>query len=382
MQAIDTERSPGLPSLMVTTRRRLMPHGTSCSFLQAVTQALHSMQRSASQRNLTRAMIYPSRRSNLTERCLGFLHARRGIVAIRRQRVDAFAKHDRIAPRRILASQIGAFVPAGKVEGHPGDALAHTLGHLCLHPRPGIALGPGDPDPCAVLDATLGSVRRIDLDVHVLLQLSEPLAGTRFFAAALIFDEPTGTQNKRELLDDAPVDSGLLDGEADVRDPKLPGVRPRWILADEIGPRRVNDFAVHRDRIRQIPGDHARLAIAIGAAAVLDRDTLDTARKIERPGDGIGIGCVYPLDDLHLGSGEILVPAEPLEDAERELRITILDFRAGRVGAFGEQVVMIFLFDLLSIFHDLARDHALNPEAGAECPTAFLYRQIGVVEYR
>src|SRR5438093_7978593 len=58
MHAIDTERSPGLPSLMVTTRRRLMPHGTSCSFLQAVTQALHSMQRSASQRNLTRAMIY------------------------------------------------------------------------------------------------------------------------------------------------------------------------------------------------------------------------------------------------------------------------------------------------------------------------------------
>ena len=48
MQAIETERSPGLPSLMVTTRRRLMPHGTSCSFLQAVTQALHSMQRSAS----------------------------------------------------------------------------------------------------------------------------------------------------------------------------------------------------------------------------------------------------------------------------------------------------------------------------------------------
>src|SRR3982075_4206403 len=58
MQAIDTERSPGLPSLMVTTRRRLMPHGTSCSFLQAVTRALHSIQRSASQRNLTRAMTY------------------------------------------------------------------------------------------------------------------------------------------------------------------------------------------------------------------------------------------------------------------------------------------------------------------------------------
>src|SRR5436309_15938012 len=59
MQAMVTERSPGLPSLIVTTRRRLMPHGTSCSFLQAVTQALHSMQRSASQRNFIRAIVEP-----------------------------------------------------------------------------------------------------------------------------------------------------------------------------------------------------------------------------------------------------------------------------------------------------------------------------------
>src|SRR5229473_3191007 len=59
MHAIETERSPGLPSLMVTTRLRLMPHGTSFSFLQAVTQALHSMQRSASQRNFIRAMVVP-----------------------------------------------------------------------------------------------------------------------------------------------------------------------------------------------------------------------------------------------------------------------------------------------------------------------------------
>src|SRR5437879_13576699 len=62
MQAIETERSPGWPSLMVTTRRRLMPQGTSCSFLQAVTQALHSMQRSASQRNFIRAMVSPPSR--------------------------------------------------------------------------------------------------------------------------------------------------------------------------------------------------------------------------------------------------------------------------------------------------------------------------------
>ena len=59
MHAIETERSPGLPSLMLTTRRRLMPHGTSFSFLQAVTQALQSMQRSASQRNFIRAMVAP-----------------------------------------------------------------------------------------------------------------------------------------------------------------------------------------------------------------------------------------------------------------------------------------------------------------------------------
>src|SRR3989440_6215170 len=58
MHAMETERSPGLPSLMVTTRLRLMPHGTSFSFLQAVTQALHSMQRSASQRNFIRAMVH------------------------------------------------------------------------------------------------------------------------------------------------------------------------------------------------------------------------------------------------------------------------------------------------------------------------------------
>src|SRR5580698_4847432 len=56
MHAIETERSPGLPSLIVTTRRRLMPQGTSFSFLQAVTQALQSMQRSASQRNFMRAI--------------------------------------------------------------------------------------------------------------------------------------------------------------------------------------------------------------------------------------------------------------------------------------------------------------------------------------
>src|SRR4029077_6783797 len=103
MQAIDTERSPGLPSLIVTTRRRLMPHGTSFSFLQAVTQALQSMHRSASQRNFIRAIAWsPSRELDLAERSLGFLHSRSRIETIGRQRVHALAKHDRVGPLRIF----------------------------------------------------------------------------------------------------------------------------------------------------------------------------------------------------------------------------------------------------------------------------------------
>src|ERR1700745_1046206 len=82
MQAMETERSPGLPSLMGTTRRRVLPPGTSCSFLQAVTQALHSMQRSASQRNFIRAMGASLRRRDLTQGDLGLLHPGRGIVAV------------------------------------------------------------------------------------------------------------------------------------------------------------------------------------------------------------------------------------------------------------------------------------------------------------
>src|SRR5215831_8674473 len=105
MQAIETDRSPGLPSLMVTTRRRLMPHGTSFSFLQAVTQALHSMQRSASQRNFIRAMIASLRCLDLAERDLRLLHAGRRVVALGGDRVRAFAEHNRVRPCWIIRPQ-------------------------------------------------------------------------------------------------------------------------------------------------------------------------------------------------------------------------------------------------------------------------------------
>src|ERR1043166_6500366 len=94
MHAIDTERSPGLPSLMVTTRRRLMPHGTSFSFLHAVTQALHSMQRSESQRNFMRAMTGSPlglERFDLAQRAFGLLHVRDRVVAVSGELVDRFA---------------------------------------------------------------------------------------------------------------------------------------------------------------------------------------------------------------------------------------------------------------------------------------------------
>src|SRR4051794_21049209 len=122
MQAIETERSPGLPSLIVTTRRRLMPQGTSFSFLQAVTHALQSMQRSASQRNFMRAMV-ASRCLDLTKGCLGFLHAGGRIIAVGRERIHALAKHDRIGALRIFGAQDGTLPPAGEMIGHPGEAL-------------------------------------------------------------------------------------------------------------------------------------------------------------------------------------------------------------------------------------------------------------------
>src|SRR5258705_10096398 len=94
MHATETERSPGTPSLMVTTRRRFTPQGTSFSCLHAVTQPLHSMQRSASQMNFIRAMAFASSSGrllfDLTQRRLAFLHHRHCVVTVGRCRVDGF----------------------------------------------------------------------------------------------------------------------------------------------------------------------------------------------------------------------------------------------------------------------------------------------------
>src|SRR6202049_1044455 len=136
MHAMDTERSPGFPSVMWATRLRLMPQGTSFSFLQAVTQALQSMHRSASQRNFIRAIARPpSRELYLTKGRLGFLHSRRRIEAVGRQRVHALAEHDRVGPLRIFAAQIAPLEPAGEMIWHPREAFADPLCHQRFHAR-------------------------------------------------------------------------------------------------------------------------------------------------------------------------------------------------------------------------------------------------------
>src|SRR6218665_1209904 len=91
MQATEMDFSPGTPSFRVTTRRRFTPQGTSCSFLHAVTQLLHSMQRSASQINFMRAIAVSSRSFHVADRGLGFLHHGHAVVAIRCRGVHGLA---------------------------------------------------------------------------------------------------------------------------------------------------------------------------------------------------------------------------------------------------------------------------------------------------
>src|SRR5260221_6431971 len=95
MQATEIDFSaPTTPSLIVTTRRRFTPQGTSCSFLHAVTQPLHSMQRSASHRNFILAMSFSLCLRDLAQRGLRFLHHRHAVIAVRGYRVHRLAAHD------------------------------------------------------------------------------------------------------------------------------------------------------------------------------------------------------------------------------------------------------------------------------------------------
>src|SRR6056297_507685 len=116
MQATEIDFSPGRPSLSVTTRRRLTPQGTSLAFLQAVTQPLHSMQRSASQRNFIRAIVIPpaSGGLDLAKGGLGFLHQRDRVVTIGRRGIAGFAANVRRGAFRITIQQVLALEPSAE----------------------------------------------------------------------------------------------------------------------------------------------------------------------------------------------------------------------------------------------------------------------------
>ena len=178
-----------------------------------------------------------------------------------------------------------------------------------------IALGARDPDPAAVLDAAIGGIGRADLDEHVLLQFGEPRIGTGLLAAALILDKTTRREDERELLGYPLLHRRLLHGEADIGHSELLGVGQRRIFRDQVDARRVDRLAVNRNRIGQAERIHARLAVAVGHAAVHQRDALDAARQVERPRHRVGIGGIDPVDRGHFGLGKILVPAELLQDS-------------------------------------------------------------------
>src|SRR4026208_1932897 len=117
MQATEMDFSaPTTPSLMVPTRRRFLPQGTSFSFLHAVTQPLHSMQRSASHRNFILAMAVPLCLCDLAKRRLGFLHHRDPVVAVGRGGIYRLAAHDRRRALRVVGQHVLALPPAREVE--------------------------------------------------------------------------------------------------------------------------------------------------------------------------------------------------------------------------------------------------------------------------
>src|SRR6476661_8612411 len=120
MHATDIDFSPGKPSFSVTTRWRFTPHGISCSCLHAVTQPLHSMQRSASHRNFILAMrtlrIARSHLLYLTQRGLGFLHHRHDVVAVGTRGVDRLAADVGCRPLRVVLLHVLTLPPPGEVE--------------------------------------------------------------------------------------------------------------------------------------------------------------------------------------------------------------------------------------------------------------------------
>ena len=121
------------------TCRRLIPQGTSFSFLHAVTQPLHSIQRSASQRNFILAMrLSPLlRRRDTAQRGLGFLHLGHEFVAVGRGRVAGLAPDIRRRALRILVIEVLALEPATEMKrcpDRPGPTRGVTMARTLIRP--------------------------------------------------------------------------------------------------------------------------------------------------------------------------------------------------------------------------------------------------------
>ena len=112
------------------------------------------------------------------------------------------------------------------------------------------------------------------------------------------------------MLGDALFNRGLLHREADIRQAELLGIGQRRILCHQIDARRVDRLAMDRNRVRQAERIHARLGVAVRNTAMLQRDALNAAGKIDRPGNRVRRGRVDLVDDRNFCLGQVLVPAE------------------------------------------------------------------------
>ena len=174
------------------------------------------------------------------------------------------------------------------MERHPRHALADALRDQGLHACLRTVLGPADPDPIAVLDAALGRIRRIDLDIHVLFELGEPPVGARLLAAALVFDQTAGAQDQRELLDDALLDRGLLDGEAELGTRNCCASGSVGYLATRSGRDMKITSRWTGNGSGRFQAIMRALPLPYGAQPCVDRNALDTAREIGGPGTESG----------------------------------------------------------------------------------------------
>ena len=121
---------------------------------------------------------------------------------------------------------------------------------------------------------------------------------------------------------------------------------------------------MHRHRIRQVPRNHAGLAVAERADAVFEADALDATREIGGPADPIHRIAADFGNRRQFAWRQIGVPAKAFENAEGEFRISVCQLRAEGIGAFGQQGLAL-IFD---------------PEARTECPAAIADIEVGVIE--